>query len=64
MPPQPQRTFGIKDPGVERTLSTAQLTSGLAYQREVNEREVERLIREWDNRLLEPLIVSYRDGRF
>lgn len=64
VPSQPQRTFGIKDSGVERTLSTAQLTSGLAYQREVNEREVDRLIREWDNRLLEPLIVSYRDGQF
>ena len=64
VPPQPQRTFGIKDPGVERTLSTAQLTSGLAYQRVVNTREVDRLVREWDNRLLEPLIVSYRDGRF
>lgn len=58
------RTFGLKDPGVERSLSTAQLTSGLAYQRAVDERVVDHLIREWDERLLEPLIVSYREGRF
>lgn len=61
---QSQRVFGVKDPGVERSLSTSQLTSGLAYQRMVDEREVNRLIRDWDDRLLEPLVVSYRDGRF
>lgn len=58
------RAFGTKDTGVERSLSSAQLTSGLAYQRLVDEREVDRLIRDWDDRLLEPVVVSYRGGRF
>lgn len=40
------------------------LTSGLAYQRPVNPKEVERLVREWDERLLDFVTVSYRDGRF
>lgn len=53
-----------KDPGVERSISTNKLTSGLPYQRLVDEREVDRLIREWDERLLDPLVVSYREGRF
>ena len=52
------------NPGVDRTLPTSRLTSGLPYQRPVDEREVDRLIREWDDRLLEPLTVSFRDGRF
>lgn len=63
-PQQALRVFGIKDPGVERSLATSQLSSGLAYQRIVDEREVDRLIQNWDERLLEPLVVSYRDGRF
>ncbi len=54
----------VNDPGVERSISTNKLTSGLPYQRLVDEREVERLIREWDERLLDPLVVSYREGRF
>ena len=52
------------NPGVLRSLPTSRLTSGLAYQRPVNERVVNRLIRDWDEQLLEPLIVSFRDGRF
>ena len=52
------------NPGVDRTLPTSRLTSGLPYQRPVDEKEVDRLIREWDDRLLEPLTVSFRDGRF
>ena len=50
--------------GEECQLSTARLTSGLPYQRPVVEKEVDRLVREWDARLLEPLIVSFRDGKF
>ena len=49
---------------VERTLSTAQLTSGLPYQRNVEERDVNRLMREWDDKLFDPLVVSYREGKF
>lgn len=50
--------------GDERYLSTARLTSGLPYQRPVEEKDVDQLIEEWDDRLLEPLIVSFRDGKF
>lgn len=51
-------------PGTERSLFTGRLTSGLPYQRPVDEKEVDRLIREWDDRLLDPLVVSFRDGKF
>lgn len=52
------------NPGVERSIHTDRLTSGLPYQRPVNMKEVDRLIREWDGRLLEPVAVSFRDGKF
>lgn len=32
VPSQPQRTFGIKDSGVERTLSTAHINTALPKQ--------------------------------
>jgi len=50
--------------GREREIHTDRLTSGLPYQRRVNLKEVERLVREWDERLLEPVIVSFRGGKF
>lgn len=53
-----------QNPGVDRELHTDRLTSGLPYQRPVDQKEVDRLIREWDERLLEPVIVSFRDGKF
>ena len=67
--PKPERKEIVHDlefgnPGVERSLYTGKLTSGLPYQRPVNQQEVERLLREWDDRLLEPLVVSFRDGKF
>lgn len=49
---------------MERVISTDKLTSGLPYQRPVDDREVDRLVREWDERLFEPIAVSYRDGRY
>lgn len=45
-------------------LSTAALVSGLPYQRTVEDKDVNRLIQNWDGRLLEPLTVSYRNGRY
>lgn len=54
----------FSNPGVDRSIHTNMLTSGLPYQRPVNPKEVERLIREWDERLLDPVIVSFRDGKF
>lgn len=53
-----------RNPGIDREIHTDHLTSGLPYQRPVNPKEIDRLIREWDERLLEPLIVSFRDGKF
>ena len=54
----------FQNPGMERPLNSAQLTSGLAYQRPVNQREVDELANDWQPDLFEPPIVSYRDGKF
>ena len=48
----------------EELLSTGELYSGQPDQRPVNDSVVDRLVREWDPRLLTPLVVSYRDGRY
>ncbi len=64
---KPNQTFGTElptAPCVERVISTDKLTSGLPYQRIVDDREVDRLVREWDERLFEPLAVSYREDRY
>ncbi len=68
-PEKKERDFPLSDveygkPGTEQALFTGRLTSGLPYQRPVDEQEVDRLIREWDGRLLDPLVVSFRDGKF
>lgn len=67
-PPKPEKVDepipAYSNPGDERSIHTGRLTSGLPYQRPVNPKEVERLIREWDERLLDPIVVSFRDGRF
>lgn len=52
------------NPGVSRDLSTAKLTSGLPYQRPMKPEDVDRLIAKWDDRLLTPIVVSFRDGNF
>lgn len=62
--PEAQLGTGYQNPGIDREIHTDRLTSGLPYQRPVNPREVDRLIREWDERLLDPIIVSFRDGKF
>ena len=61
--PVPEDVFYI-NPGVDKNIYTNQLTSGLPYQRPVDEKEVDRLIKEWDERLFDPLTVSFRDGKF
>ncbi len=48
----------------EELLYTGDLYSGQPYQRPVKDRVVDKLVREWDPRLLTPLVVSYRDGRY
>lgn len=52
------------NPGVLRDLPTDKLTSGLAYQRPVEPKAVEELMRDWDPRLLEPINVSFRSGEY
>lgn len=52
------------NPGVSRDLSTAKLTSGLPYQRPVVTEDVDKLIAKWDDKLLTPIVVSFRDGNF
>ncbi len=59
---QPEPAY--QNPGVDRELHTSRLTSGLPYQRPVDQKEVDRLMREWDERLLDPVVVSFRDGKF
>lgn len=51
------------NPGEEKELSTAALTSGLPYQRPVKQAVVNRLIRHWNSKLLTPIVVSQRDGK-
>ena len=51
-------------PWEEMHLSLADLYSGQPYQRPVKDPVVDRLVREWDVRLLAPLVVSYRDGHY
>ena len=48
----------------EELLSTGELYSGQPYQRPVSDPAVDRLVREWDPRLLTPLAVSYREGSY
>lgn len=62
--PVPAASPAYSNPGDDRSIYTGRLTSGLPYQRPVNPKEIDRLIREWDDRLLDPIIVSFRDGRF
>ena len=50
--------------GVDELLSTSELYSGQPYQRPVKDPVVAKLVREWDPRLLTPLVVSHRDGRY
>ncbi len=52
------------NPGTIRTLSTSRLTSGLPYQRSVEQKNVDKLIRNWNSLELYPVIVSFRDGKF
>ena len=71
IPPKPEQQGFLSLPEVEysnpgsiRTLSTSRLTSGLPYQRLVDQRKVDKIIREWNPRKLTPVIVSFRDGKF
>ena len=51
------------DPQKLSTVYTGNLISGMPYQRPVRDRKVNKLIREWDESLLDPVTVSLRDGK-
>ena len=63
-----KRKNGILDmfanPGIIQPISTADLHSGLPYQRPVKQRHVNKLVREWNPTYLTPIEVSYRDGKY
>ena len=52
------------NPGLLREIYLSRLTSGLSYQRAVSESMVQKLIKTWDTRFLDPIVVSYRDGKY
>ena len=69
-PPKPEQQtifppaeVEYSNPGSIRTLSTSRLTSGLPYQRPVEQKNVDKLVRNWNSRELYPVIVSFRDGK-
>lgn len=59
----PPAEVSYSNPGAIRTLSTSQLTSGLPYQRTVKQQRVDEIVREWNDRKLTPVVVSFRDGK-
>ena len=70
-PPKPEQhtifppaEVEYSNPGSIRTLSTSRLTPGLPYQRPVEQKNVDKLVRNWNSRELYPVIVSFRDGKF
>ncbi len=70
-PPKPEQQtifppaeVEYSNPGSICTLSTSRLTSGLPYQRPVEQKNVDKLVRNWNSRELYPVIVSFRDGKF
>ena len=46
------------------SIDTAALISGQPYQRPIREGRLQELTRKWNPGLLDPLVVSYRDGKF
>ena len=70
-PPKPEQQplfppaeVSYSNPGAIRTLSTSQLTSGLPYRRTVKQQRVDEIVREWNDRTLTPVVVSFRNGKF
>ena len=50
--------------GTLQILNTSVMKSGLDYQRPVSRQAVDKLIRQWDDLLFEPPVVSVRDGEY
>lgn len=65
----PQTVIPGADPNTEwqwteEVLNTGDIYSGQPYQRPIDDNAVKKLVRDWDPRLLTPLVVSYRDGHY
>jgi len=52
------------NPGVARDMPTDKLFSGQPYQRPVSMRYVDKLVKHWDEKLLTPIVISFRDGNY
>ena len=62
--PPPGQPEEYLNPGIIRNLYTSRLISGSTYQRTLDEKVVAKLVRCWDRMLMEPIVVSYRDGKY
>lgn len=51
-------------PYEKKQLSTSSLFSGQPYQRKVNPRTVQKIVDEFDPKLLDEVIISFRAGRY
>ena len=51
-------------PYTDTQLSTSVLTSGQGYQRPVHQKNVQRIIDEFNPMLLDPIIVNFRGGKY
>lgn len=51
-------------PYTDKQLSTSVLTSGQGYQRPVRQKNVQRIIDEFNPMLLDPIIVNFRGGKY
>lgn len=51
------------DPQKLSTVYTGNLISGMPYQRPVKDSKVNHLVKNWDERLADPVTVSLRDGK-
>ena len=58
-----ERTEAL-NPGRLQEIYLSRLTSGLNYQRTVDEKAVRKLAENWNPRYLDPVTVSYRDGKY
>ena len=54
----------FRNPGDQRLIPANRLISGLAYQRPVKPQRVHKILQMWDERLLDPVVVSFRDGKY
>ena len=59
-----QKPQDYLNPGTMQEIALHRLNSGLNYQRTVKERTVQKLVNNWNPIYLDPIVVSYRDGRY